>query len=208
MLKVCGRCKKSKDLADFNKSVRGRLGLHNHCRLCQKEVKREYYLKHSEYEKAKSKIANKSEKAKAYFKQRYDSNKERLLEENRRLRSTVSARDKANKARAALILRKPEVRVAINLRSRLKLALRGKIKAATTMALVGCSREQLKRHLERQFKDGMSWDNYGKWHVDHKKPCVSFNLNIAIEQQKCFHYSNLQPLWAKDNISKGSRYDN
>ena len=52
----------------------------------------------------------------------------------------------------------------------------------------------------------MSWGNYGKWHVDHIRPCASFNLVNEEEQKKCFHYTNLQPLWAKDNLSKGSKY--
>jgi hypothetical protein len=68
--------------------------------------------------------------------------------------------------------------------------------------LLGCSIEQLKQHLEKQFQSGMSWQNYGKWHVDHIKPCASFDLNNSTEQEVCFHYTNLQPLWAKDNLRK------
>ena len=51
----------------------------------------------------------------------------------------------------------------------------------------------------------MSWENYGEWHIDHIKPCASFALSIEEEQHKCFHYSNLQPLWSIDNLKKGSK---
>jgi hypothetical protein len=71
------------------------------------------------------------------------------------------------------------------------------------MTLIGCSITQLREHIEKQFTDGMSWDNYGKWHVDHIVPCSAFDLFDASQQQACFHFTNLQPLWAKDNRAKG-----
>jgi len=74
------------------------------------------------------------------------------------------------------------------------------------MKLVGCSIDFLKQHLENKFKPGMSWKNYGKWHIDHIRPCASFDLRKPAEQKKCFHYSNLQPLWAKENLVKGKFY--
>ena len=74
------------------------------------------------------------------------------------------------------------------------------------MELIGCTREKLIEHLENQFLPGMSWENYGKWHVDHIKPCSMFDFTDLEEQKRCFHYSNLQPLWAKDNLSKQDRY--
>jgi len=74
-----------------------------------------------------------------------------------------------------------------------------------TKTLTGCSVEYLKQHLESQFTEGMSWDNYGKFHIDHILPCASFDLSKPSEQKKCFHYTNLQPLWAADNLSKGAK---
>ena len=56
------------------------------------------------------------------------------------------------------------------------------------------------------FKQGMSWSNYGEWHIDHIKPCSLFNLELEEEQLECFNYKNLQPLWAIDNIKKGNKY--
>lgn len=79
---------------------------------------------------------------------------------------------------------------------------RGWTKSVKTLDLVGCTIKHLKEHLQKQFIDNMSWDNYGEWHIDHIKPCAAFNLEDPIEQKVCFHYSNLQPLWAVDNFKK------
>jgi len=70
--------------------------------------------------------------------------------------------------------------------------------------LLGCSLEEFKDYLEKKFKIGMVWQNYTTygWHIDHIKPCISFNLKDPIEQDKCFHYTNLQPLWWWENLSK------
>jgi len=96
-----------------------------------------------------------------------------------------------------------EFRLSGNLRSRMSELVRSQSKRPHTVQLIGCSIHQLKLHLERQFRPGMSWDNYGQWHVDHIRPCASFDLSKRGDQQQCFHYTNLQPLWARDNYSKG-----
>ncbi len=80
-----------------------------------------------------------------------------------------------------------------------------KSKSKSTMDLVGCSLDYLKDYLESQLDDEMSWSNYGIWHIDHMIPCSHFDLTKEEEQRKCFHYSNLQPLWACDNFSKGAK---
>jgi hypothetical protein len=74
-----------------------------------------------------------------------------------------------------------------------------------TIDLLGCSVSFLKGYLEEKFKDGMTWENHGEWHIDHIKPCASFNLLDQEDQKKCFHYTNLQPLWAFENLSKGCK---
>lgn len=73
------------------------------------------------------------------------------------------------------------------------------------LSLVGCTMVELKEYLQVQFSEHMSWDNYGKWEIDHIKPVASFDLKDIRQQQECFHYTNLQPLWAKDNRSKGKK---
>jgi len=95
-------------------------------------------------------------------------------------------------------------KLSSNLRHRIYMVLKNNTKSLSTMKLVGCSIEFLKNYIESQFTKGMNWSNYGKWHVDHIKPCASFDLSIASEQRRCFHYTNLQPLWATDNESKGA----
>jgi hypothetical protein len=97
-------------------------------------------------------------------------------------------------------------RLIINFRNRTRLALKKNWKSGHTLKLLGCSIDFLKQHLESQFKPGMTWKNYGLWHIDHIKPCAKFDLSKSSEQRKCFHYKNLQPLWAKENISKGDKY--
>ena len=98
-------------------------------------------------------------------------------------------------------------RIRYNLSNRITEVLRGNPKLETTMKLVGCSITQLRNHLETKFTKGMTWENYGfyGWHVDHIRPCVSFDLRKKSEQRKCFHYTNLQPLWAEDNRRKGGK---
>lgn len=93
------------------------------------------------------------------------------------------------------------------LRSRIYCVLKGIKKSAPTLVMLGCSIDQLKAHLQSQFKRGMSWKNYGLhgWHIDHKIPCDSFDLREPEQQRKCFHYSNLQPMWAVHNWRKNSK---
>ena len=75
------------------------------------------------------------------------------------------------------------------------------------MELVGCTIEELKIYLEKQFKEGMTWENRGiVWHIDHIKPISKFDLTNEEEQKKCFHYTNLQPLFAIDNLRKSNKY--
>jgi hypothetical protein len=96
------------------------------------------------------------------------------------------------------------------LRNRFRNALRGKLKAEKTSELIGCSIENLRIHLESQFESGMSWDNHGngdgEWNVDHVVPCALFDMSSPDHQRRCFHFSNLQPMWHIENIKKGKRF--
>ena len=80
--------------------------------------------------------------------------------------------------------------------------LKGIRKSKGTEKLLGCAFKDFKIYMEQKFKDGMSWDNYGKWEIDHIVPCSSFDLSLETEQAKCFHYTNLQPLWRTENRRK------
>lgn len=97
------------------------------------------------------------------------------------------------------------------LKERLRGRLRKAVKAVGTYStesarkLCGCTIPELMLHLQNQFKERMHWNNYGKWHIDHIRPCASFDLTDPEQQRQCFHYTNLQPLWARENIQKGAR---
>ena len=79
-------------------------------------------------------------------------------------------------------------------------------KADKSVKLLGCGLDEARLHISKQFQPGMSWENHGAWHIDHIKPIALFDLSNSAEQLECFNYRNLQPLWAKDNLSKGARY--
>jgi hypothetical protein len=154
--------------------------------LKNKDKKREYDKKYREEKKEE-----KSLRDKIY----YENNKEKIFEK---------AREYNKKRRSTDI----NYKVTGNLRNRVYCAItkRYKInKSFLALELLGCSVDECREYLELQFKEGMSWDNYGThgWHIDHISPCASFDLTDPEQQKICFHYTNLQPLWATDNIKKG-----
>jgi len=100
----------------------------------------------------------------------------------------------------------PAFKLLKTLRSRLSNAVTTIKKSDTTFNLTNCSINFLMGYLEGKFTEGMTWENHGEWHIDHITPCCSFNLEKDDEQKKCFHYTNLQPLWATDNLVKGGKY--
>ena len=104
-----------------------------------------------------------------------------------------------------------DIFISERLRAKVSTGLKSKseIKLNIYNELIGCSINELKAHLESKFQDEMTWDNYGNggWHIDHKKPCQDFDLTDAEEQKKCFHYKNLQPLWAMDNFFKNGKHN-
>jgi hypothetical protein len=91
-----------------------------------------------------------------------------------------------------------------NLRTRLGNALlrRRNKKKSTTLDYLGCSIDYFMGWIEAQFLDGMNWDNHGEWHIDHIKPCNTFDFNKEEDIYKCFHYLNMRPLWAVDNLKR------
>jgi len=99
-------------------------------------------------------------------------------------------------------------KLRLALTRRVHKALGNTQKRGHTLDLIGCSIRELQVHLEGLFLEGMSWENYGYagWHIDHVRPCASFDLTDPAQQNECFHYSNLQPLWAKDNMRKGAKW--
>jgi len=125
--------------------------------------------------------------------------------QRKHLREGDTQTKRREQARRRLAL--PVNRIKNNLRRRLHHAVACAVKHAPTFALIGCTPDQLKAHLEAAFLPGMTWENYGKggWHIDHVVPCAAFDMTKESEQKKCFHYSNLKPLWGRDNMSKGKK---
>lgn len=186
-------------------------------KLSKKEYDKIYNLKNRE--KRKQRYLNNKEKFIERSKQYNLKNKERIREQQKqwrlknkehhselnkqwRLRNKDLIRIKDKKRRDTNITYK----LTLNLRRRVLLALQGKNKSSSTLKLLGCTPKFLKKYLESKFKQGMSWDNRHEWHIDHIRPCASFDLTDQKQQAKCFHYTNLQPLWAQENMSKGAKW--
>jgi len=176
-------------------------------RIQKKEWDKTYYLKHKKEHNKKSKEYREKHREEMLFylrdyskthrkeaREYYQKNKDRI---NRNRRKYLKRKKSEN----------PSLKILLALRNRIRAALRYNVKSESTKELLGCSLEFLKLWLELQFEDGMTWKNYGKrgWVIDHIKPCVSFDLRQASEQRKCFHYTNLQPLWELANLQKATK---
>lgn len=166
------------------------------------EYRKKYYQLHKEREKLKTREWYQKVKNDPEFQRK---NKERYIKYYYENRESIIKKQTARTTHR----RRTDIRIRLTniLRKRVWEALKNNRKTNRTMNLVGCDIDYLMKHLELQFKPGMSWENYGSWHVDHIRPCASFNLALEEEQNKCFHYKNLQPLWAEENLRKSYKYD-
>ena len=144
----------------------------------------------------------------------YKKNRLRYLQEKKVY--FQNNKEKIYKSRKNRYKNNENFRLACRLRGRLNDAIRRNSKANSALVLLGCSIEELKTHLQSKWEDWMSWDNYGKgdrtydddwWVIDHIKPCAAFDMSNPEEQQKCFHFSNLQPLHWIENGKKGDKWD-
>lgn len=164
---------------------------------------------------------------KKYYKEYYLKNKKIILKKNKKRHSTKEYKEtkkeydklywKTNRKRLIFLkiknnkIRRKEdhtFRLKDNLRRRINSALNfiGVKRTKRTLELLGVPDIKfLKKYLESKFKTGMSWEKRGLIHIDHIIPCKSFDLTNLKQQAKCFHYTNLQPLWAHENLSKGAK---
>jgi hypothetical protein len=153
-------------------------------------------------------LAKNKEKRKQQTKFWRDKNKEKISEynkiysqENRQQinqRVCASNKERRKKDPVYVLTRRERVRVYD--------ALKGTRKAARTETLLGCSYEFFRGYIEGLFVNQMGWHNMGEWHIDHIKPLASFDLTDLKQQKQAFHYTNQQPLWAKENLKKGAKY--
>lgn len=169
--------------------VRSKYGIKSYCKKCANKKSLERYYKNREYNLLKQK-------------EWHTKNRKKRTKQLREY--SYKHREYRNKYLKKKKEEDPQFRIRKNIRDRMRAAMKGKSKSEHTIKMLGCSIEELKIYLEKQFTIGMSWDNYGKrgWHIDHIIPCASFDLTDPEQQRKCFHYSNLQPLWAEDNYKK------
>ena len=120
-------------------------------------------------------------------------------------------RDRLRREERHRLATQPAFKFSRVLRSRVGKAVKSQygVKAFKTMEVIGCGMQELLAHLEKQFLPGMGWHNYGRngWHIDHVIPCAAFDLSQPEHQKKCFHFSNLRPVWARQNESKASRIE-
>lgn len=117
----------------------------------------------------------------------------------------IAHRKKVRAAQRRKARTNPAVRLKEATRSRLWAAMKGK-GGGKLFSRLGYSVDDLMQHLEALFHPGMTWDNYGEWHVDHIKPCALFDHLCPKQFAECWALKNLQPLWAKDNVKKGAKY--
>jgi hypothetical protein len=224
MEKTCTKCGQLKELELFVRDKNLKSGYAAKCRACDSKISGERQKKNLEkvLEKNRKWRAANPSKVRGYKeksnpsqrikrKEKYNTDniyREKVINRVKSYRNNPKNKPiiRAAKKRLAHKYRQsPEYRAIMNLRRRLSFLLCGKRSDAHSLELIGCNKNELKIHLELQFTEGMCWDNYGinGWHIDHIIPCASFDLSKKEDQRKCFHYSNLQPLWAKDNLRKG-----
>jgi hypothetical protein len=207
-MKTCYACNRSLPETEFGIRRVNKSGLNNRCKECCRQHCREHYATHREQIRASAAIHRPKHRERNRIKtaEWYLANHDRALkaqkEYAKRNRHIITAKKRERRKND------PYYRLVTNLRSRVKGVLDGAIKSAPTLKLLGADIASVRRHLESKFLPGMSWENYGfhGWHVDHIRPCASFDLRDQEQQKQCFHYTNLQPLWAADNIRKHAKW--
>lgn len=177
-MKVCSKCKLSLDLVNFS--------FDNYHNKYRNDCKKCVSSHRATYKK------NNVQKVRQANKRCYQNNKKEL-KDKARLYEKITTNIKYKLSR--------------KLRDRFRKAIKGKYKKGSVVKNLGCSVEFFRSYIENQFKSGISWDNYGKWHLDHIKPLSKFNLENVKELKEAYHYSNLQPLWAEENTKKVAKYE-
>lgn len=209
-LKYCSKCGQDLPLDQFYKCKRSKDGLVWKCKSCSKNYDREFYQKNKENLLFKNREYENSEKGKLN-RQRVNK-KHSQTDKGKRSRKRANDKRRDNGKLAQWLMNSynnnKKFKICRILRAKLTQTLKGKDRSIHTLDLLGCSLEHFKQYIESQFQEGMTWENHTKkgWHLDHKRPCASFDLSDTEQQKICFHYTNFQPLWCIENIKKGSLY--
>ena len=195
-MKVCSRCAEAKPATTefFSRMSAKRDGLAPHCKVCA-----------AAYDLARKPRATDRRKGAVRF---------TLAERKKRYRAAhperVAAQDaRRDKSYFRQYGRKryrndPMHAVIVRLRERTRKALKGR-KPETTRQLLGCTTEEFQSWLESHFSPGMSWENRSEWELDHKHPLSKFDLTDPEQRARACHYTNIQPLWRRDNRVKGAK---
>ena len=146
------------------------------------------------------------EKKKVASKAYYESHKDEKLAYNREYLKDPENRKKYNEHQVAYMRRNPAYTLARDTIKRLYIGVKTGLKTSAVFDLVGYTSEDLRAHMEDLFTEGMSWDNHGEWHIDHIKPIAVFKAEGVTDLRIINALSNLQPLWAEDNLSKGAKF--
>jgi len=225
--KKCSRCKKIKPINEFYKNKQKRDGLYCWCKYCERErynlwklnnpekVKEKYRrIKRRNLEKDKIRFReykkNNREKIKIKSHIYYELNKEIIKKRNKRWYENNKEHIKQYRKKYYQDIYKYNIKAKIS--KRMSCAIWRSLKMGKNgnhwKDLVGFTLQELMQHLENQFREGMSWDNYGKWHIDHIRPVSNFNFSSYKDSEfkECWALENLQPLWAKENLIKSNRY--
>lgn len=208
VFKECSKCGDIKSIREFCKSKQQSTGVLSSCKYCKTSYDKANYTKNPK--KFKDKCINwrlnNPEKYNQQNKELYQKHKEASI---KRCKEWVKLHPHYKVDRHHINKHDPLYKLIFTARGRILQAIKrgGYIKSKNTRDLLGCDNVKIwKKHLEKQFKVGMSWDNhslYG-WHIDHIIPITAFDLSDPEEQLKAFNYKNTQPLWCWENWSKGS----
>ena len=207
-MKICAKCGEEKSVKCFQISNHHTGGYFPWCKECRREYGRENYLANSEYHIKRSKEYRDAHKEELKTKRRIymEKNKEPLLEYRRKY-------TKKNRAKINIHQNKRRhTNIAIRLHHNMQVAIRRglllkKDRKQRWNDILGYDTEVLRKHLEKKFQNGMSWDNYGDWHVDHVIPVSVFNFTKTtdIDFKRAWALSNLQPLWSNLNYRKSAK---
>ena len=206
-MKICSKCKCQKGETSFSFDKRHSDGLHSACKECVNKWRRDNRERIKPGEKLwrlnnRDKVIKYDRRWKAKNPEKVRRSVVRWMKDNHEHRKEYMNRYVKSREKTDV-----DFLMANRLRTLVRVSLKNNSKSSKTMELLGCSIGRFKEYLSDKFMDGMSWDNYGKWHIDHIRPCSSFNLKNSEDQKRCFYYKNLQPLWAKDNLVKSNKYE-
>lgn len=214
--KVCSKCKEDKDICEFGKLKCSKDGLSYSCKECNNKRSSDYQKNNPEkvleqqkkwrnknpewvYNRHKRYRAKNPEKVKDFKKNWLDKNPEKRKEysENYKPRKRDQRKERNDSDSVFNLVNRMRCRLWKYL------TIHNITKKNKTFEIVGCDPQFLKEHLENQFIDSMGWDNRGEWHIDHIIPLSS--AKTEDELYKLCHYTNLQPLWAEDNLKKSNK---